>query len=150
MSRIEKGIILNAPIERVFNYIKDPSNWTKFWPSLMKVNDIQTLPNGGYKANYEYRMAGMRFKGEGEYTEYVPNNRIVVSTHGGINSKLTFAFYPVKESNQIERSHVTITVEYDIPVPLLGKLAEVVINRMNEQDIDLLLSNLQARFLVNY
>ena len=150
MSRIEKGIIVNSTIERVFNYIKDPSNWPEFWPSLIEISDIQPLPNGGYKARYEYNMAGMRFKGEGKYTEYIPNKCIVVSTNGGIISKLTFTFLTVNESSQIKKTRVTLTVEYNIPIPLLGKLAEVVISKMNEQDIGLCLSNLQARFLVNY
>ena len=95
-------------------------------------------------------MAGVRLKGKGEYTDYVPNKWIVVNTNGGVNSKLTFTFRSVKDSNQVKKTRVTLTVEYDIPVPLLGKLAEIVISKMNEQDIDLLLSNLQARFLVNY
>lgn len=150
MSRIEKGIIVNSAIERVFNYVKEPSNWTKFWPSLTEISDMQPLPNGGYRARYEYNMAGMRFKGEGKYTEYIPNKSIVVSTSGGITSKLSFAFRPVKASSQTNKTRVTLTVEYDIPIPLLGKLAEVVINKMNERDIGLCLSNLQARFLVNY
>lgn len=150
MHRIDNEIILNSGVERVFNYIKEPSNWPEFWPSLIEISDIQALANGGYKAKYEYNMAGMRFKGKGEYTEYIPNNRIAVSTDGGITSSFTFTFRTVKESNQIKKTHLKLTVEYDIPIPLLGKLAEVIISRINEQDIGLLLSNLQVRFLVDY
>ncbi len=150
MHKIKNEITLNASVERVFNYIYEPSNWPEFWPSLIEISDIQTLPNGGYSARYEYKMAGMRLKGKGEYTDYMPNNWIVVNTNGGINSKFTFTFRDIKESNQIKKTRVTLTIEYDIPIPLLGKLAEIVISRMNEQDISLLLSNLQARFLVNY
>ena len=59
MARVDKEIIINSSIERIYDYISDPSNWPEFWPSLIEVEDIQPLPNGGFKAKYEYKMAGM-------------------------------------------------------------------------------------------
>ena len=36
-------------------------------------------------------------------------------------------------------------VEYTVPIPLLGKLAEAFIVRMNDREGDLTLANLKAR-----
>ncbi|MFC2006964.1 SRPBCC family protein, partial [Chloroflexota bacterium] len=92
MARIDKEVIVSSSLERVFNYISKPSNWLEFWPSLIEIEDIQPLPKGGYKAKYEYKMAGIRFKGTGEYTEFIPNNWIVVQTKGGVISTITCTF----------------------------------------------------------
>ena len=66
MLRIDKEVTVNAPIEQIFNYISEPSNPPEFWPSLMEIKDIQSLPNGGYSARWTYKMLGMRFEGTAE------------------------------------------------------------------------------------
>lgn len=35
------------------------------WPGLAEIKNVTKLPNGGYKFNYVYYMAGMRFEGLG-------------------------------------------------------------------------------------
>jgi len=40
---------------------------------------------------------------------------------------------------------VTFEVEYTVPIPLLGKLAEAIIVKMNDREGDLILANLKAR-----
>ena len=39
----------------------------------------------------------------------------------------------------------TFKVEYTVPIPVLGKLAEAVIVKMNDREGDLILANLKAR-----
>ncbi|MBI2849910.1 MAG: SRPBCC family protein [Chloroflexi bacterium] len=143
MARIDKDITVSAPLEQVFAYIKEPGNWPEFWPNVMEVEDIKTLPNGGYSAKYQYKMAGMRFSGTGEHTEFVPNQWIVIETGGGVKSAITLTF----RSIEARETRLTLTIEYKIPVPLLGKLAEAVILKMNEQEAELMMSNIRARFL---
>ncbi|MFC1952582.1 SRPBCC family protein [Chloroflexota bacterium] len=145
MAKIDREIIVNSPIERVFNYISDFTNWPEFWSSLMEIEGIQSLPNGGSRADYQYKMAGMRFQGAGEHTELAPNHWIVVDTVGGIQSTITWTFRSIDDKTQI-----TFSVEYKVPIPLLGKLAELVVLKMNEQEADLIMVNLQARFLLNH
>ncbi len=144
MARIYKEIIVNSTLERVFRYVSDPNNWTELWPSLMAVKDVKALPNGGFSAAYEYKMIGMRFRGTGECTDYLPNQWMVLETKGGIHGKITLTFRSIED-----RTRVTITIEYTVPVPLLGKLTEYVILKMNEQEANLVLNNLQLRFMVD-
>ena len=44
---------------------------------------------------------------------------------------------------------MTLTIEYKVPIPLLGKLAEFVVLKMNDQEADLVMVNPQARFLMD-
>ncbi|MFC1941352.1 SRPBCC family protein [Chloroflexota bacterium] len=143
MARIDKEVTVNAPIEKIFNYISEPSNLPEFWPSLMEIKNVQSLPNGGYSAQWVYKMAGMRFKGAGEYTKIVPNQYFVIEVKGGIRSTITWTF---RSRRDITR--VTLTIEYKVPIPLLGKLAEAIIVKMNDQEGDLIMANLQARFMI--
>jgi uncharacterized membrane protein len=142
VARIDKEITLRMPIEEIFNYIYEPSNLPEFWPSLVEIKDIQLLPNGGYRVGWVYKMIGMHFEGKGEYTEIVLNQWFVVKTMGGINSTITWTF----RSNE-EATKVTFTVEYKVPIPLLGKMAEAIIVKMNDQEGDLIMVNLGARFM---
>ncbi len=144
MATVAKEVTVNAPIEKVFSYISDPRNLPEIWPSLMEVKDIQSLPNGGYRLQWVYKMVGRLFKGIGEYTEIFPNQWFVIETKGGIRSTITWTFR-YKEN----RTRVTFTVEYKVPIPLLGKVAEAIVVRMNDQEGDLMMAHLRARFMIS-
>ena len=139
MAKVERSITINAPVEKVCGYIK-PENLPEFWPRLVEVKDVQPLPNGGFSNKWVYKMAGMRFEGSSEDVEIVPNERLVTKTKGGIESTQTWMFIP-----EAGGTKVTFGVEYNIPIPVLGKLAEAIVVKMNEHEAELLLANLKAR-----
>ena len=143
MAKSEKTITINAPVEKVFSYIGAGTNLPEIWPSLVEVTDVKRLPNGGHSDRFVYKMAGIRLEGTGEDIEYIPNQRIVTKTTGGAESTQTWLFQP-----EAGGTKVTFKVEYTVPVPVLGKLAEVIIVKMNEREGDLLLANLKARMEV--
>jgi uncharacterized membrane protein len=92
MIKTEKSIIIHAPVEEVFSFWKDPENQVEVWPSLVEVKDLQPLPDGGYTHTWVYKMAGMKFEGSTETVEFVPNQRFVEVSKGGIESRLTWLF----------------------------------------------------------
>ena len=139
MAKAESSITINAPVEKVCSYIR-PENLPEFWPSLVEVKDVQQLPNGGYSNKWVYKMAGMRFEGSSEDVEVVPNERLVSKTKGGIESTQNWMFKAEGSGTK-----VTFSVEYNIPIPVLGKLAEAIVVKMNEHEGELLLANLKAR-----
>jgi uncharacterized membrane protein len=70
---------------------------------------------------------------------FVPNKRVVTENKEGIPSTF-FWDYSAKDGG----TTIVVVVEYTVPVPVLGKLAEKVIVRMNENEMDTLLANLKA------
>ena len=140
MAKVEKSVTINAPVEKVFNYIDGGTNLPEIWPSLVEVTDVQRLPNGGHSDRFVYKMAGIRLEGTSEDVEYIPNQRIVTKTTGGAESTQTWLFQP-----EAAGTKVTFSAEYTVPIPVLGKLAEAVIVKMNEREGDLILDNLKAR-----
>jgi hypothetical protein len=83
-------------------------------------------------------MAGMKFSGESVVTEYVANKKLVMQSKGSIKRTWHWTLEP-KEGG----TTVALVVEYDIPVPVLGKLAEAIILKQNEKDADQSMANLK-------
>jgi uncharacterized membrane protein len=139
MARVHKNIEINAPVEKVFSYIDDPRNDTEWITNMIEVNDV-TGAGVGKHFNWVWNMAGLKFKGESTYTEDVPNKRITFTSKGGIDAKWDFKFESKKNATILD-----LDIEYSIPVPVLGKLAEKMILKHNERDADMALGNLKDR-----
>jgi uncharacterized membrane protein len=140
MAKVSKTATINAPVEKVFNYLNDPVNLPGIWPSMIEVKDIQPAAVGGYNFGWVYKMSGMRFEGATETVEHLPNQRIVTRSTKGIDAKFTFLFETGGEATKL-----SVEVEYKVPVPLLGKLAEALIVKQNERESEELLENLKAK-----
>lgn len=141
MAKIERTITVNAPVEKIFAYIADPTFQPEWLPGIVEVRDvIQTKEGVGSHHRWVYKMAGMRFEGESTTTEYIPNQRIVSQTKGGINSTWAWTFEPHDGETKLK-----VVVEYTVPVPVLGKLAEALVLKQNEREADLAMANIKAK-----
>ncbi len=83
---------------------------------------------------------GISLKGESEVIEYVPNERYVTRSTGGIISTWTWTVKPEGDGTQLN-----LVVEYTIPVPVLGKVGERLVSRQNQREADLAMDTLKAR-----
>lgn len=139
MAIASTSVMVHAPIERVFEYIDDPGHLPEIWPSLVEVRDVQPLPNGGHSNHWTYKMAGIRLEGTSEDIEHIPNERLVAKTKGGTDSTQTWALKPAGEDTE-----VTFTVDYTVPIPVLGRLAEAAIVKLNEHEGVAIMANLKT------
>ncbi len=135
MAKLESSITINAPVEKVFEYVSNPENLPEIWPSLIEVNNVKVQPNGDYSYDYVYKLVGVRLTGSSEDT-VVSNERIDSVSTGGIESKITFLFQPEDGG-----TNFAVEAEYTVPVPVLGKLAESVIVRQIEKEVEVILYN---------
>jgi uncharacterized membrane protein len=143
MAKITKSVTINAPVEKAFAFISDPMNLPEIWPSMIEVKDVQASPAGGYNFGSAYKMAGMRFEVAAETTEYITNQRIVTKSTKGIESTFVWIYQPEAGGTKL-----TLEVDYTVPIPLLGKLAEAFIVKQNEHEAGVMLANLKARMEV--
>ncbi len=139
MIRLERSVTINAPVEKVFAYIEDPMSELEWLPSLMEIKDVV---GQGAESHHRwiYKMAGLRLEGESTTTEYIPNERMVAETKGGAVSTWTWTFEPHDGGTK-----ANLVVEYTVPVPVLGKLAEALVRKQNERELDLAMVNIKAR-----
>jgi uncharacterized membrane protein len=137
----ETTITINAPVEKVFSYLQDnPINLLEIWPNMVEIEDVQQLPQGGTSFRWAYKMAGIRFKGTSEDIEYIANQRVVSKTKGGIETTYTWTFQP-----KYGGTEMTVEVDWAIPLPVLGKLAEALIVKQQEREFAVVLANLKDR-----
>jgi uncharacterized protein YndB with AHSA1/START domain len=140
VAKLVKSISIQAPVDQVFAYMSEPANQVEIWPSIVEVTNVERLPDGGYTHDWVYKMAGVRLKGSTQTLEFVPNQRFVEETKGGLESILTWTFEPENSGTRL-----TVETEYTVPIPVLGRMAEALIVKMNEHQGELVLANLKAR-----
>jgi uncharacterized membrane protein len=141
MPKVDNEVIINAPVDEIFGYVSQPSNLKQIWPSLIEINNEQLLPNGGYSYHWVYKMTGIRFSGAGECIEMKPNLVLASRNIGAIESTVYFRFLSIGG-----RTKVSLAIDYQVPMPLLGQLTEIIILKMNAKEVGLILDNLRIRF----
>jgi hypothetical protein len=145
MASIDKELMIKAPPEKIYNFVIKSSNLTKLWPSLVEITNEKLLPNGGYCASFKYKMAGIYLKGKSECIEVVPNKWFSVKINGAVNCTITWTFR-TKDNIQTK---VTITIDYHVSLPVINRLAENIIFKMNERESEVVLDNLREILEMN-
>jgi uncharacterized membrane protein len=141
MPKVDNEVIINAPVQAIFDYVSQPSNLKQIWPSLIEINNEQLLPNGGYSYHWVYKMTGIRFSGVGECIDLKPNLVLTSKNVGAIESTVRFRFLSIGKQTKI-----SLDIDYQVPMPLLGQLTEIIILKMNAKEVGLILDNLRIRF----
>jgi uncharacterized protein YndB with AHSA1/START domain len=140
MVRIEKSTHIDVPVEDAFRYMDTPSNQAEVTPSLVESELIERLPNGGSRATWAYKMAGVRLEGEVRATTYEPPERIEFAMEGDLTGRIWWTF-----EAEDGGTRVTYGTEYEVPVPVLQQVAEAFARRYNEREVETLLRNLKDR-----
>jgi uncharacterized membrane protein len=137
MPTLRKSIAIRAPVERVFDYVGDPMNLLEIWPSLVAIRNVERHPAGN-SFDWDYKLLGLRVHGHTEPVEQVLNARQVSRSVTGIPN--TFRWIYGARGDETE---VTLEVEYELP--MLGRLAQGIVGRVNEREAYILLANLKRR-----
>ena len=139
MERVEKSITIDAPVEKVFAYLRDPMSNLEIMPSMVQVSQVAG-EGVGAEFRWVYRMAGMNLEGKSTVLEFVPDKRFVTQSQGGIESTWIWDFAPDNGGTRID-----LAVEYTVPIPVLGRLAESLVVRQNERELETTLANIKER-----
>jgi uncharacterized membrane protein len=137
MPKVHKSIDIKAPVKKVFSYLEDPRNEPDWMVSLMDVTNVEGKGVGTH-FNWSYKMAGMRLNGEAERVEDIPEKRIVDKTKGGVESTWVFNF-----SSHGDTTTLDMDIDYSIPVPVIGKMAERLILKRNERESEQSILNIK-------
>ena len=140
MAKVSRSTTVHRRVEDVFDFLEDKTHFPEFWPSMMDVSDVQNLPNGGKRFHWTYKMAGLRFEGDSDEIEVIPNRKLVSKNEKGIESTVTWLM-----DGHGEDTDLTFEVDYKVPVPVLGKLAEKVAVKLNENEADTMIANLKTQ-----
>jgi len=142
MAIVKRSTQINVPVEKAYSYLSDHNNEPDWMPGMIEVKKMTGSESGfsiGDHYKWKYKMAGMIFEGESTIKEIVPNKKIVTESKLGIKSTFTFILEPKDKTTILD-----LTIDYSIPVPVLGKIAEKVILKKNERETDLAIENIKT------
>ncbi|WP_284008491.1 SRPBCC family protein [Haloarcula pelagica] len=131
---------IDAPVERVFAFMDEPTNQAAVTPSLAVAERIERLDNGGNRARYVYRMVGLTFEGEVRARRYEPPERIDYDLVGDLTGTITWTFEPEDGGTRL-----TYAASYDVPGPLPEWLLAPVIRWYNAREVRQLLVAVRER-----
>jgi ligand-binding SRPBCC domain-containing protein len=140
MSLLERKLLINAPLKFVWDWIEWSPNLVGVWPNVISTVSYEQDDKGYGTQETIYMMSGMQFRVKARDIEKIPYERVVTRTESGINSTLTWVFTEVDGQTQIDFS-----AEYEVPIRALQGMAEELVKRLNEADLDSMLVNLKAK-----
>jgi carbon monoxide dehydrogenase subunit G len=137
MQHVENSIAISAKPAEVYAYLKQPNKLGEWMVSLNEVTNIQ---GEGVGQTYEwtYRMAGVPLKGKTTVVEDEPSTYIMTKTEGGVKSTWRFTLTPVGEGTKL-----TLAIDYEVPLPVVGKLAEKLVVKRNAREMEINLENIK-------
>ncbi len=137
MKSWKSSVLIDAPADRVFAYVDDPMALSEWIPSLVEVHNV--IGTGeGQQEEWTYKLAGLLLRGEATVVEHVPNQSAVHQTIGMGHGTVGYSVEPREEGTTL-----TLEVEYEIPIPVLGKIAERIMVRRNAREFELALINVK-------
>ncbi|MDP2730382.1 MAG: SRPBCC family protein [Dehalococcoidales bacterium] len=139
MPRITESITINVPVEKVFEYISNPENMTEWWSNVTAIRDI--TGHGELQSwTFDYKMMGLHFTSKAKVTRSRINGERRVESKGGMNASWFWEFRRVDVGTELRW-----VIDYTIPIPVLGKVSELLILRRNERVASFALTNIKER-----
>ena len=75
MAQITRSIKINASLSKVFDYVTNPGNWTKYVTSLVDIRNVSSdVPETGTTFEWTYRMLGINNDGIGKIGDFEKNS----------------------------------------------------------------------------
>ena len=137
MRTLTDSVLINADKGPVFAHVTDPARMAEWLPSMMEVEHVVGTGEG-QQYEWTYKLAGILFHGETVVVEQVPNELSVYQSIGAVNSTWTLRIEPEGDATRF-----TLEIVYEVPLPVLGKLAERVIAVRHARAIALALANVK-------
>lgn len=126
MGQIQKSITLKVPVNYAFGFVSDLDNLLKF---IVGVNEIdapaQINMGDGSRVTYTIeRPIGGEFDCEMELEDYVYN--IGWTSNSVSGPHITENWYFKSINNKANNSQATYSLDYDVPVPIIGYLIDIL------------------------
>jgi carbon monoxide dehydrogenase subunit G len=139
MFAVTTEIEIEATPEEAYRFLDDPRNHVKITPSLVSIDDVQWLENGGKRATYEYKLAGVQLTGEVRDRHRDPPTDLVQALSGAIDGTISYTF-----DGGDATTTVTYEAEYALPTTVIETVLAPVASSYNEREAEATLKNLKA------
>jgi len=133
MIKVTRTVAIKSPVEKVFQFITSPDNWTKYVTSLTVVSDVSSPKvEPGTTFVWEYRMLGINFRGKGRITDNVKDSRFGMKMEGGFPIQEDYFFKSVNGGTDL-----TVEIQYEIPGKIMSTISKSgVVEKLNQREAD--------------
>jgi uncharacterized membrane protein len=144
MTLVTASIDIDAPRERVFQTVLDPSRLNEWVTIHRRVNDVDDgRPREGYGMEQTLCLRGANFKVKWKITEYRPGKHVTWEGQGPAHSYARTA-YSVSDRDG-DRTHFEYENEFKAPGGFLGAAAsKVVVGGVPQREANKSLRQLKA------
>lgn len=141
MAHVKRSIIIDSPVAKVFDFVTNPDNWTRYVTSLIDVRNVSNdVPVSGTTFKWVYRMLGMNFSGKGRVMDYDKNRKFIMRMEGAFPITETYLFS--KEDNGTK---LAVEIDYEVPGKVLGVVANrLAVEKMNQKEAAAVLEKVKA------
>jgi len=140
MSKTSASTMINAPIQKVFEYTASPENGPMFIPNLNQNTNISVTPTQvGQKWNWRFNMVGVDLMGEAEVTNVEAPHLWELKLSGASHGTWKFMFEEADGGTK-----VSLDVEYEMPQGVIGKLSANAVEKINQKNTDDILQHLKT------
>jgi uncharacterized protein YndB with AHSA1/START domain len=142
MTTLTRSIEIEAPVEKVFDFALDVGKFWTSWPEEVAARDVELKPGGvGSSARLFGHFLAIHMEGTIEYTEVVPEERIVAKVHWlGESPSWVFEFEPADGGTKL-----TAMGEWHAKIPVVGKRIEGMMVKGHEKGLESLLATVKSR-----
>jgi uncharacterized membrane protein len=139
MTTINKSLEINTPVSEVFTYFARPEHMADQFPENMGLSILPIEVKNGFGVGTIFRISGdfdgKRLEWDCETIDYIPHRKIVAQMIEGPfkHWQITVQFEEVTE----RKTRTSITVDYDMPMGLLGGLMDKIkLKKIAERGIE--------------
>lgn len=132
------SVVINRPLEEVFEFIVKPENWARFVTGLVEIKNKASLLRKGDNFEWTFKIKGISLRGKGRVLELINNKKIVLQMHD---------LLPIRENIIFQRFEdktvFSIEVGYIKPGRILSFLFRVTIDLVNLRQLNVILNNIK-------
>ncbi len=123
MTKIEESELIDVPAEKIWNFVTDPDNFSKYILGYIEGNFLSENRTGlGSEFEWYTKFWGRRFRSVEKVTEWVENQK--VAYHGTLSgAEFWSQMLMIKKDFNAE---FKVIIEYKMPYSIFGKLLDVI------------------------
>jgi len=142
MARVERSIEIKAPVEKVFDFVTDWQNMSRFMQRTHDWKPMTEKTRGdGVKVAHKQKGFGFgrEFAYECDVSDFVENAGFTLTSFRGPKARSQWAFERLDD-----RTKLTLIADYEVPIAIVGGILDMLlVKRMSERMFDKSLQNLK-------
>ena len=133
---------IDAPVESVFDFMKDPGKTADIGPFTLQVPEVKMTKEGtGTYMSWRVKVVGVPIEGFDVFTDVVPNKRIVEKSSNAMVGTWEYTFEPEGSGTKLTMEHRPRSLW---AVPPLKQLVDYGTVRMSGRYVEELKSRIEA------